>query len=498
MSEIIPHWLDKQSELSPTDIAIESPNNDSISFLEMRKQSRLFAKKLAFLGVKQGDHVGILSGNSVQMVITIHALTYLGAVSVLLNTRLSSKEINYQLTDGAVTFLIVEEGMYAHGKEALHQLHLPIYTYSEIDRTDWKEVLLKREIDLDDPCTVIYTSGTTGVPKGVIHTYGNHWWSAVASALNLGLNDQDKWLASLPLFHVGGFSILMKSVIYGMPIYLLEKFEVTTAHKAITEKGVTIVSVVSITLNKLMDQIGDTGYPNTFRGMLLGGGPASKALLDRAKDYSIPVFQSYGMTETSSQIVTLSPKHATEKLGSAGKPLLPAQLKIVKDGIPARQEVIGEILVKGPMVTKGYFNKEKANQKLFQDGWLVTGDLGYLDKDGFLYVIDRRKDLIVSGGENIYPAEIEGVLANLKEIKEAAVVGQTDKKWGQTPIAFVVRDGSGISKEEIISYCQGQIAKYKVPKEIYFVDALPRNASNKIMRHILVDWLPKGDMESEH
>src|SRR5690606_250483 len=214
-------------------------------------------------------------------------------------------------------------------------------------------------------------------------------------------------------------STSIKSLIYGMPIYLLEKFDVKKVHAALMNKEITIISVVTIMVQQLLTELGENRYPETLRCMLLGGGPAPKPMLEMAKEKGIPVYQSYGMTETASQIVTLSPQHALDKIGSAGKPLFPAQLKIENPD----DESVGEIVVKGPMVTHGYYENEKANQLAFHNGWLKTGDMGYVDEDGFLYVVDRRKDLIISGGENIYPSEIESVLTGMKEIKEVGVTG---------------------------------------------------------------------------
>src|SRR5699024_9822416 len=283
--------------------------------------------------------------------------------------------------------------------------------------------------------TIIYTSGTTGFPKGVVHTYGNHWWSAAGSMLNLGLSKQDKWLAAVPMFHVSGLSILLRRVIYGIPVYMLENYDKQQFHEALMNKGVTVASVVTMMVQALMYQLNDDRYPDTLRCLRLGGGPAPESLLEKAKARQMPVFQSYGMTETSSQIVILSPVKALEKIGSSGKPLFPAQLKI---NAPDGQ--VGEIYVKGPMVTKGYFNNEQATNKALIDGWLATGDLGYTDREGFLYVVDRRKDLIISGGENIYPTEVENVLSSMEGVQEVGVVGKADDKWGQVPVAFAVTE----------------------------------------------------------
>ncbi|MEK0398804.1 o-succinylbenzoate--CoA ligase [Tetragenococcus halophilus] len=359
-------------------------------------------------------------------------------------------------------------------------------SFSELQRLPEKEVPLQNELVLNDPFTIIYTSGTTGFPKGVVHTYGNHWWSAIGSALNLGISPQDKWLTVLPLFHVSGLSTLFKSVIYGMPIYLMTSFEPEKVHEALMKNHITMISVVTVMLQRLLEQMATERYPEQLRCVLLGGGPAPKPVLEQARKKEVPVFQSYGLTETSSQIVTLSPQDALRKIGSAGKPLVPAQLKIHD---PSTRGV-GEIYVKGPMVTKGYFNNPTADQKAFQTDWLKTGDLGYLDEEGFLYVVDRRNDLIISGGENIYPSEIESVVSELTGVQEVGVTNRSDDQWGEVPVAFIVKDTQNVLDEEMVqTYLKSRLASYKVPKKIYFVEQLPRNASNKLMRYKLKEWL---------
>lgn len=473
MQETIPHWLTKQADLAPDKTVIELDDGYCLTFRELEYKSKSFARKLAQLNISKGTHVGILSTNEIPMIIAIHALSYLGAVGVLLNVRLTAEEINYQLNDAEARVLLTAD----HLKPDTDDIRAEyIQSFSEIDDLDEKETTLNTELNLADIFTIIYTSGTTGFPKGVIHTYGNHWWSAVGSALNLGIHSDDKWLMPLPLFHVSGLSTLIKSVMYGTPIYLLEKFDEQTVSHAIKNKGITIVSVVTVMVQRLIGFMGVEKYRG-LRCMLLGGGPAPKPLLEKAAAQNIPVFQSYGMTETASQIVTLSPDNALKKIGSAGKALFPAQVKIMNPG----KDSIGEIHVKGPMVTKGYFKNEEADRQAFQSGWLATGDLGHLDEDGFLYVSDRRKDLIISGGENIYPSEIESVLTGMEQIKEAGVIAKEDKTWGQVPVAFIVKN-SEVTKDDIIIFAKKHLAKFKLPKEIHFIDQLPRNASNKLVR----------------
>lgn len=482
VAEVIPHWLVKQASLSPNQPAIELVDGTVITFNELVEQSQTFARKLARLGIGKGAHVGVLSDNNPLMIVTIHALSFLGAVSVLLNTRLTTSELDYQLKDANVSIVISSDRLL----EKAETLQVEqVKSFTTVGKLIPQTVDLVTELDLDDPFTIIYTSGTTGYPKGVVHTYGNHWWSAIGSALNLGLSKSDKWLAVLPYFHVSGLSIFLKSVIYGMPVYLVEKFNEQIVVDAIINRKVTIVSVVTVLLQKIMNTLGENQFPDSFRCMLLGGGPAPKPLLETAKERNIPVFQSYGMTETSSQIVTLSPQDALVKIGSAGKPLFPAQLQI-KDKVPNE---IGEIFVKGPMVTRGYFNNETATTKAFEDGWLSTGDLGYVDEEGYLYVVDRRKDLIISGGENIYPSEIESVLSGFEGIIEVGVAGRSDETWGQVPVAFVVVHDQSVTIEQILAYAKERLAAYKIPKEIHMVKSLPRNASNKLVRNKLCDLL---------
>ena len=476
---VIPHWLTKQANIAPEKVAIELANGDITTFSTLEKLSKNYAKKLARLGIKKGMHVGLFSDNERQMIVTIHALSYLGAVIVMLNRRLTATELLYQLQDAHVEFVLVSDELYTHFTEM--DLNIATYTFSAVEQLLPKDVSLKEDIYLDDPFTIMYTSGTTGKPKGVVHTYGNHWFSAIGSALNLGINKTDKWLCMLPIFHVSGFSICMRSVIYGMPLYLLDNFSEQLVHEAIIEKGVTIVSVVTVMLERLLTTIDQRQYPSTFRCMLLGGGACPLHTLEHAKQKNIPVFQSYGMTETSSQIVTLSPSDALQKLGSSGKPLVPAQLKISC----ANEEGIGEIFVKGPMVTKEYYKNEQANNESFQKGWLATGDLGYVDDEGFLYVVDRRHDLIISGGENIYPTEIEHTLAKLPGIKDVGVVGKTDSTWGEVPVAFIVKNDPALTEKTITEYAKQHLAAYKLPKKYIFVAELPRNVSNKLMRHRL-------------
>jgi o-succinylbenzoate---CoA ligase len=492
----LPNWLKQRAYLTPQRTAIIYQDK-SYSFKDTYEASYNLAGKLASLSIEKNQFVGVLLKNHIDTLFILYALQMLGVKAVILNNRLTEEEIAWQIKDSACSSLITEDIL----SEGISKLRknlpdCPIYLKTELENGEAIVPKLLEEFDLDDVCTIMYTSGTTGFPKGVMQTYGNHWWSAMGSALNLGLMEQDRWLCTMPLFHISGYSILVRSVVYGMTVVLHDNFDEQMVIQDINKHNVTIMSVVSTMLARIINKLGEQKLPSTFRCMLLGGGPAPLSLLVKCQSNSIPVFQTYGMTETASQIVTLSPEYSLKKLGSAGKPLFPAQLKIVDvDGTQLSNKEEGEIVVKGPNVTKGYLYREDITREKIKDGWLATGDIGYLDDEGFLYVLDRRSDLIISGGENIYPAEIEGVLLANENIEDAGIIGIDDETWGQVPIAVVVSkvDSRG-TEMEIISYCQQKLARYKVPKRIIFCDQLPRNAAKKLLRRVLRDQFERGEI----
>lgn len=486
----MPNWLRKRAMLSPNRVAVIEREKE-YSFSELLKDVEMIAGKLSALGLKHGDHAALAISNHYSSVVLIHAMQSLGVVMVLLNTRLTAKEMAWQIKDSESKVFIYDKEFTEKGHQVT-SIHPTLQALASDELKEIEGVLspILDEFDLDNVHTIIYTSGTTGNPKGVMLTNGSHWWSATGSALNLGLDVEDRWLACLPLFHVSGLSILMRSVIYGIGVVLQDGFHEKAVNKAIEEQRVTIVSVVSVMLQRMMNELGAAKYPDHLRCILLGGGPAPKPLLEKCRDKQIPVFQTYGMTETGSQIVTLAPEYMLDKLGSAGMALFPCQLRIEKDGESTSANQVGEIVVKGPNVTVGYFKREDKTKESIQNGWLYTGDLGYLDDDGFLYVIDRRTDLIISGGENIYPAEIESVLMGHPAVKEAGVTGIPHEKWGQVPIAFIVTEADQpFSEVDLKQYCEEQLARYKIPKAFYQIEHLPRNASNKLVRRKLIDFL---------
>jgi O-succinylbenzoic acid--CoA ligase len=476
---LVPEWLAWRAQTTPDRLALVW--RDRVwSFASLAAAADEAARRLAGLGVQMGDRVAVVMANRPEFVQLVHAVSRLGAILVPLNVRLTGSELRTLLDDAEPRVVVVD-------RATCSLLDGWSGTVVEIDR-EWSSlrpttVEPRRAIDLAAVHTLVYTSGTTSRPKGVLLTYGNHWWSALGSQLNIGAVPEDRWLLCLPLFHVGGLSILFRSVIGGFAVELHERFDPASVNRAI-EEGTTLLSVVGTMLWRMLEERGERPYPRHLRAVLLGGGPAPRPLLEHAAALGVPVLQTYGLTETASQLATLAPEDALRKLGSAGRPLYPNELRVVReDGSPAGPGEPGEITVRGPVVTPGYWRRPDLTARALRDGWLWTGDLGYLDEDGYLTVLDRRDDLIVTGGENVYPAEVEAVLLAHPAVAEAAVVGIPDVEWGQRVVAAVVlRPGATVRAADLASWCRERLAGYKVPRAFRFVSELPRTESGKVQR----------------
>jgi o-succinylbenzoate---CoA ligase len=488
----MPDWLQQRATISPERLALQT-EDARLTYRELDEAVDSMAAHLRQAGVRDSEIVALLAQNGAAYVQSVHAISRAGAVAMPLNLRLTPLELAWQIEDAGAHRLLFDASQ-NDAAVALRGEAPPLELLSLDEITDAgpataleSPMAPRSRFDLGALHSVVYTSGTTGRPKGAMLTYGNHFWSATASALNLGLRQDDRWLACLPLFHVGGLSILLRSVIYGTAAIVHSGFDPAGVNAAIDEDGVTIVSVVANMLQRMLDQRADRPYPASLRCILLGGGPAPEPLLRRCAAIGVPVVQTYGLTETASQIATLAPDDALRKLGSAGKPLFGAELRIVgEDGAACLPGVAGEIVVRGPTVTPGYLNRPDETATALRDGWLHTGDLGRLDDEGYLYVLDRRDDLIVSGGENIYPAEIEAVLQAHPDVQEAGVYGIDDSRWGKVPVAIVVlRQGAVEDAGALLAHCRQRLAAYKTPHRIDFASTLPRNAAGKLMRHQL-------------
>lgn len=455
--------------------------------------SRLCAR-LAADGARPGDHLAVLLPNSLPMVVAVFALARLGAVMVPLNTRLTAAEVAWQVARADCTRLICAsptEKQAADVPASLPRLVLPVAMLAFEAWAVQQPLADPPPATVNHPQAIIFTSGTTGYAKGAVITFANHLWSAVGSAFRLGVVPGDRWLACLPLYHVGGLAVLFRACLYGTAVVLHESFDTTAVRRSLREDGVTLVSLVPTMLSRLLHEGLTAGDTPALRLILLGGAAAPAALLAEARAAGLPVAVTYGLTEAASQVATLLPDGVARKSGSAGKPLLFTTVAVVDDhGCELPPGEPGEIVVRGPTVMAGYYRDEPATAAALRDGRLHTGDIGYLNADGDLWVLDRRADLIVSGGENVYPAEVERVLREHPAVALAAVVGLPHAQWGQQVAAAVVlRSPGAATADDLLAHCRARLAGYKRPRQLVLRDELPQTASGKVQRRLVAEQL---------
>jgi O-succinylbenzoic acid--CoA ligase len=455
------------------------------------------ASQLTAAGVGAGQQVAVLLPNRVEYVCLIHALARLGAVLVPLNIRLTGAELGWQVGQAGCSFVVCSQQTeaqavdLAQGGRRILSVDPPqassVEAFTEVPAHDlgqWQS----RPLNLEAVQGIVYTSGTTGRAKGAMLTYGNHLWSAMASAYRLGTDPADRWLVCMPLYHVGGMAIIWRCCLYGTTVVLQTGFDPLAVSRALDSQGISLISLVPTMLHRLLEAHRASLTASTLRYILLGGAAAPQPLLEECLALNLPVATTYGLSEAASQVATALPAEAYRKPGSVGKPLMFSEVHIAGEhGQELPPGEIGEIVVCGPTVMQGYYDQPQATRKILPDGRLHTGDMGYLDQEGDLWVIQRRADLIVTGGENVYPAEVEQVLREHPQVADVCVVGLEDEEWGQRVAAAVVIDGADgdVTEVGLITFCRERLAGYKQPRLIRFVDVLPRTASGKVRRDVV-------------
>lgn len=498
-------WPAEQAARHPHATALVA-SRSSWTYAQLEREALARASRLAALATP-GTRVAFLAANGPEYVFWLAAAQMLGVSAMPLNVRLSALELGAQLADGQPAALLHDGAHSAAARAALDALG----EASTVSRPHRMPRLLAFDQALSLPCapckpapydpdrvaTVMYTSGSTGAPKGVLQTFANHWHSARMCRRNLRFSIDDVWACPTPLFHMSGLSILMRSLACGVAVRLYGRFDAAELNDDILAGRVTGVSAVTYQIERLLDDMENRGlatYPPSLRFVLQGGGPLPADTLARCRMLGMPVAPSFGMTETASQVVAFQPDGATVRPGASGRPLDGVRLRIASQGTSSSKPVVpgedGRILIKSPTIAAGYLNQpERFAASFTDDGWFDTGDLGHLDAEGLLHVSCRLADLIVSGGENVYPAEVEAALVRHPAVAAAAVAGAPDPVWGSVPVAVCVRKGAvdGLpTADELNAFCRRYLASYKCPRRVVWVDDLPRTASGKLKRSSLL------------
>ena len=464
------------------------------TYAQLAENTTRLAHGLAARGVARGDRVAFLGPNSTELVEAMFATAKLGAVFIPLNTRLAPPETAYILTDSGAKLLIAAPG-FDDVISAPQVQRLPVEVVpADMVRHDGPGGLRSQDrtpidepVGHDDLFMIQYTSGTTGRPKGVMLTHGNIIWNVYNLLVDVDVRSDEVALVTAPLFHTAALNqVLFPTLLKGGTALIEAKFDPDRAIGLIEEHGVTLLfGVTSMYLALTQSPRWPNADLRTLRSALSGGAPLPVALLQAYLDRGLMIIQGYGLTEASPGATMLRAADGVRKIGSAGTACFFTDVRVVTPGladVAAGEE--GEVLVQGPNVTPGYWQQPAATEAAFAgDGWLRTGDLARVDDDGYLYIVDRLKDMIISGGENVYPAEVEQVLYTHPVVAECAVIGVPDARWGEVARAVVVcRGGQQVTEAELIAYLDGRLARYKIPKSIVFTDALPHTASGKILK----------------
>jgi fatty-acyl-CoA synthase len=496
-------WLKRHAERTPDKIAlIDAHTGRQFTYAQFNERANRFASFLkGTLGVQEGDRVSILAQNSSDYYEVLFGCGKMGAILNTLNWRLTVPELEYVITDCSPKVLLFEPEFTETVGELRPKISCDHYavmgaeapeeewTYEGALSTGSAEGVPLPQLHHDDTWAIIYTSGTTGRPKGAQVTYGNFFYNAVGVGQAIDLNSSDINLNVLPTFHIGGLGLYAGPVFHaGGTLVVMRAFDPGQMLHLIQEWQVSALLLVPA-MYLMLAQYPDFGNfdLSSVRSWASGGSALPASLVHQYADKGIIIQQGFGMTETGPTVFIISREDAVRKAGSVGKPVLHTDVCIMdRQGNALGANQVGELCIRGGNVTSGYWNRSEATAEAIVDGWLHSGDAAKYDEEGFYAIVDRWKDMYISGGENVYPAEVEEVIYQHSAVAEAAVIGVPHPKWQEVGKALiVVKQGQTLSEQEVVEFCQGKLARYKIPKSVVFVDTLPRTAAGKVLKREL-------------
>lgn len=489
-------WLAYHAENAPNTTAlIDHHSRRVLDYRALNERGNRCANYLKDLGVHSGDRVAVLAYNSTDIIELLFACQKIGAIFVPLNWRLAASELRAIIEDCRPSVLVYGDDLGQVAIELAESIGIIHVSMCDGAESQYEQGLRAASPALvfqsqthDDIWIIMYTSGTTGKPKGACLTHGNVLFSCINQSLRFKLTSSSRCLTVLPLFHVGGLFLFTTFLMHmGGSAVIVRQFDPDVCLDLLADKELGITDIFGVpTIFLFMSQLPAFAKADLshLTRVMVGGAPAPLELLKAYASKGVPIGQGFGMTETATTGTALSAYTSLDKLGSSGLPAMHASLRIVDtEGRDVAQGEIGELWIKGPAISKGYWNRPEENAASFTDGWFHTGDAVRIDEDGYYYIVDRWKDMFISGGENVYPAEIENVLFQLTEVAEAAVIGVPDQRWGEVGCAFIVlREGQALSVNTAIDYCSANLAGFKVPKHMIFLDKMPHNAAGKIVK----------------
>jgi len=492
-------WVSKRAELSPDKIAlVDAATGRKWTYAQFNERASRLAEFLRDeWGIRSDERLAILAPNSSDYFEVLYGCAKVGVILVCLNWRLALPELEFIVNDAAPRALIYdpEFAEVAHALRDRTSIESLMTLAEEPPVGEWayEQALAQASgqpiemppRNLDEVWHILYTAGTTGRPKGVLQTFGMVLYNAINIGIAVDLTSQDVTLNALPTFHTGGLNLYANPTFHvGGTAIIQRSFDPAETLRLLSEEATAFFGVPAMYLFMSQHPDFEKYDLSRVRSWACGGAPMPVHLLEWYAERGIVIQQGFGMTETGPTVFLIDKEHALSKAGSVGKPQMHVAVRIVdRQGRDVPPGEMGELLIKGPGVTPGYWRQPEMTAEAIEDGWLHSGDVARVDEDGYYYIVDRWKDMYISGGENVYPAEIENVLYQMEGIAEVAVIGVSDPTWGEVGKAVVVvKPGHTLTEEEVIRFCEGKIARYKIPKSVVFVDQLPRNPAGKVLK----------------